>query len=42
MKVSICCGAPPKIYGDNDCDSEDIGICPACGEHCGYEEEGDD
>lgn len=34
MNVSDCCGAPPKSNGDSD--TEDIGICPECGEHCTY------
>lgn len=33
--VSGCCGASPKNF-NNDCDSTDIGICPACGEHCEF------
>lgn len=28
LRVSDCCGAPPK--GNGDCDTEDFGICPAC------------
>lgn len=35
-KVSDCCGAAPIGNGDND--TEDIGICPDCGEHCEYVE----
>ncbi len=34
MKVSDCCGAPPKGNGDND--MMDYGICSECGEHCEY------
>ena len=37
MKVSDCCGAPPRSNGD--CDTSDYGICPDCGEHCEYVEE---
>lgn len=33
--VSNCCGAAPRNF-NNDCDSTDIGICPACGEHCEF------
>lgn len=40
MTVSNCCGAPPTSNGDSD--TEDIGICPECGEYCEYEEEEDD
>ena len=36
--VSTCCGAAPKNF-NNDCDSTDIGICPACGEHCDFQGE---
>lgn len=36
LRVSDCCGAPPK--GNGDCDTEDIGICSQCGDHCEYEE----
>jgi hypothetical protein len=32
MKVSECCGEPPVDI------SYEIGICPACREHCEYEE----
>ena len=38
--VSSCCGAYPKSYpgphGIPDGDSQDFGICPACGDHCDY------
>lgn len=34
VKVSDCCGA--EAAGNGDSDSEDIGICPDCGEHCEY------
>ena len=40
MKVSDCCGAYPR--GNGDCDSEDIGICPECHDHCNFEEEDDE
>lgn len=39
-KYSNCCGAEPK--GNGDCDSEDIGICPCCKDHCEYIEVCDD
>jgi len=39
-KVSECCGSEPTSYagphGTPDSDSEDIGICPSCHDHCGY------
>ena len=35
MKLSTCCGAAPRTFND-DCDSEDIGICPSCGDHCDF------
>lgn len=34
MKLSNCCGA--EIY------NEDSDLCPACGEHCGFEEADDE
>lgn len=34
MKVTDCCGYPALSNGDSD--TEDIGICPECGEHCEY------
>lgn len=34
MKVSDCCGVP--AYSNGDSDTEDIGICPECKEHCEY------
>jgi hypothetical protein len=37
MKLSDCCGAEPMSNGD--CDTEDFGICPVCGEYCEYTEE---
>jgi hypothetical protein len=40
MKVSDCCGASPRGNGDND--TEDYGICPDCGEHCEYVDDGED
>lgn len=30
MKVSDCCGADPIL------NSEDVGLCPQCKEHCEY------
>lgn len=42
-KVSDCCGA--GVYSNGDSDTEDIGVCPDCKEHCEYvsiEEEEDD
>jgi hypothetical protein len=33
-KVSNCCGAYPR--GNGDCDTEDLGICSDCKEHCEY------
>jgi len=30
MKISECCGAEPIL------DSDDLGICPECKEHCEY------
>lgn len=36
MKVSNCCGTPPKHY--EDFDTEDFGFCPDCKEHCEYVE----
>ena len=41
--MSSCCGAAPRNF-NNDSDSTDIGICPACGEHCEFttdEDEGE-
>lgn len=40
MKLSNCCGAAPRSNGD--CDTEDIGICPECHDHCEYDEFCDD
>lgn len=40
MKVSDCCGAPPRSNGD--CDTSDYGICPDCGDHCEYIEDEDE
>ncbi len=42
MKVSDCCGVP--AYSNGDSDTEDIGICPSCKEHCEYidDEEGEE
>jgi hypothetical protein len=37
MKLSDCCGVP--AYSNGDLDTEDIGICPECKEHCEYIEE---
>lgn len=39
MLVSDCCGA--RALGNGDCDSEDMGICPNCLEHCSYIDETD-
>lgn len=39
MKVSNCCGVP--AYSNGDADTEDMGICPDCKEHCEYVEEGE-
>lgn len=41
-KVTDCCGVP--AYSNGDSDTEDIGICPQCGEHCEYidDEEGEE
>jgi len=36
MKYSDCCGAAVSL------DLEDYCICPACKEHCEYEEEEED
>jgi hypothetical protein len=33
-KVSDCCGA--EVYSNGDSDTEDIGVCPICHEHCEY------
>lgn len=33
-KVTNCCGVEAAGNGDND--TEDIGICPSCKEHCEY------
>lgn len=41
MSVSSCCGAPPKMLRNGDNDTEDIGICPMCGDHCDYIDEED-
>ncbi len=41
-KVSNCCGASPRMIGDGNCDTSEFGLCPACHEHCEYEEEGGD
>lgn len=51
MKVTDCCGV--AAYSNGDSDTEEIGICPGCLEHCEYvdddpddmdwdEEEGDE
>lgn len=40
MKVSDCCGVP--AYSNGDSDTEDIGICPECKEHCEYIDDGED
>ena len=41
MKTSNCCGAEPRmIHGDGD--TEDIGICPDCREHCDYVDDDDE
>lgn len=40
MKVSDCCGALPCNDGDGD--TEDLGICAVCGEHCEYIEDEED
>lgn len=40
MKVTDCCGSP--AYSNGDCDTEDFGICPECGEHCEYVDDGED
>ena len=40
MLVSDCCGA--RALGNGDCDSEDMGICPNCLEHCSYIDEDDE
>ena len=41
MKLSNCCGAEPRmIHGDGD--TEDIGICPDCREHCEYVDDDND
>lgn len=37
MKVSNCCGSPPKSNGDAN--TEDYGICASCGDYCEYVEE---
>lgn len=39
MKVTDCCGVP--AYSNGDSDTEDIGICPDCKEHCEYIEDGE-
>lgn len=48
-RVSDCCGAGARGFagphGTIDCDTEDMGICPMCGEHCEFidpEEEEDE
>jgi hypothetical protein len=40
MKLSDCCGVP--AYSNGDSDTEDIGICPECKEHCEYIEDDSD
>ena len=39
MKVSNCCGAAPTIFGECDCDTMELGLCPECMDHCEYVEE---
>jgi len=41
-KVSDCCGAAPRSIRNGDCSTEDFGLCPECGDHCEYIEEGSD
>jgi hypothetical protein len=45
IKISNCCQAPVRGFvgphGTPDCDSLDLGICPKCGEHCEFINEGD-
>jgi len=40
MKVSSCCGVPPKAildsHGGIDNDTETFGLCPECHDHCDY------
>lgn len=40
MKISDCCGVP--AYSNGDGDTEDIGICPECKEHCEYIDDEDE
>ena len=37
MKVSNCCGVESCMVSLDGPDFEDIGICPQCKEHCGWE-----